>query len=153
MSRAQVIVVRDQRLLFVKHRRNGDEWWCLPGGGVEPGETPYAAALRELAEECLVTGTLIRPTSVVFFGPDNAHHTFLVEIGDQTPGLGHDPADATVASGEKQLSDFAWLSPDNLAERDRAYLWTAGLLAVEPFGSDLRTWSRASSVPLRAPRA
>jgi len=149
MSRAQVIVVRNHRLLMVKHRRDGDEWWCLPGGGIEPGETPAAAALRELGEECLVAGTLVRPTSVVHFGPDDAHHTFLVEIGDQTPRLGHDPEDADLAESEKLLFALAWIAPDELAERDRAYLWTAGLLTVAPFAADLETWTRQPVAPSR----
>ncbi|WP_084635224.1 NUDIX hydrolase [Propionicicella superfundia] len=29
----------------------GTTWWTTPGGGVEPGETDIAAAVRELAEE------------------------------------------------------------------------------------------------------
>ncbi len=31
--------------------------WSFPGGKVEPGETPLAAALRELAEETGLAGT------------------------------------------------------------------------------------------------
>lgn len=31
-------------------------WWFTPGGGLEPGEKPYEAAVRELAEE---TGLLV----------------------------------------------------------------------------------------------
>jgi 8-oxo-dGTP pyrophosphatase MutT (NUDIX family) len=152
MSRAQVIVVRDQRLLLVKHRRGGDEWWCLPGGGIEPGESPAAAALRELREECLVAGTLVCATSVVHYGPDDAHHTFLVDIGDQVPGLGHDPEESALPDTEKILAGLAWLSLDELSERDRVYLWTAGLLAVAPFATAITTWSRTPAVPPRDDR-
>ena len=37
------------------------EWWELPGGGVEPGESVVETAVRELAEE---TGLLVPPAAV-----------------------------------------------------------------------------------------
>ncbi len=37
MSRAQSIVCRGDRILMVKHRADGVEWWCLPGGGILEG--------------------------------------------------------------------------------------------------------------------
>lgn len=46
---------RDGRVLFL--RRTGAGWcdypnfWCFPGGGVDPGETPNQAARRESIEE------------------------------------------------------------------------------------------------------
>lgn len=107
MSRAQVIVIRDHRILMVKHRRDGDEWWCLPGGGIETGETPAVAALRELREECGVVGTLLRPTSVVHYGPADAHYTFLVGIGDQAACLGHDPEESALPQTQKILAGLA----------------------------------------------
>jgi len=41
----------DDRLLLVRHRYGRTDLWMLPGGGIGRGETPAAAAVRELAEE------------------------------------------------------------------------------------------------------
>jgi ADP-ribose pyrophosphatase YjhB (NUDIX family) len=54
------------RLLVVRlseiTRRRG--WWTLPGGGVEFGEHPADAALRELHEETGLTGRIVELLAV-----------------------------------------------------------------------------------------
>src|SRR5262249_42904604 len=42
------------RFLLIKHRRLGT--WLPPGGEIEPGETPFEAAKRELFEETGLDG-------------------------------------------------------------------------------------------------
>jgi ADP-ribose pyrophosphatase YjhB (NUDIX family) len=61
---------------MVKHRQDGAEWWCLPGGGVKSEETFGDAALRELKEECCVRGKIVQQTSQTMEGSDIQSVTF-----------------------------------------------------------------------------
>lgn len=54
---AKAVIVRDGRVLLA---RNDRDEWELPGGRVERGESPAAAAVREIAEE---TGLLVEVTA------------------------------------------------------------------------------------------
>ena len=145
MPRVQAIVVREGRVLMVKHRQDGEEWWCLPGGALEAEETPEQGALRELREECNVGGEVVRQTSYASTHDDNPH-SFLVDIGDQNPSLGYDPE---VAEGKQTpaLVDMQWLRLSEIPERDRTFLWAAGLLAVEGFLSEVESWGSDTSYP------
>jgi 8-oxo-dGTP pyrophosphatase MutT (NUDIX family) len=71
---------------MVKHREKGQEYWCLPGGTIDPGETPEEAALRELREECGVAGRLMRLTSAYTDrSTEYSTYTYHVDVGDQEP--------------------------------------------------------------------
>jgi 8-oxo-dGTP diphosphatase len=142
--RAQCIVVRDNKILMVRHRLNGEEWWCLPGGGLEEGETPDEAALRELKEECCIDGFVLRETATVVYASDDVAYTFLVEIGDREPVIGKDPE---FSEKDQVLIDIRWLALSEIPERDRVYLWAAGLLGVGDFLKEVSSWGDNISYP------
>ena len=62
---AAVAVIERDGLVAMVRRRDGSGWG-LPGGKVEPGETPRDAVVREVAEE---TGLRVEVGDCVLVGP------------------------------------------------------------------------------------
>ena len=84
--RAGAVVVDRGRVLLVSMQPPGQpRWWHFPGGGIEPGETPKEAAIRELFEE-----TGLHATDAVEFlhaGVHGGYHQyFLMTCEDLTIG-------------------------------------------------------------------
>ena len=138
-DRSQTMVIRGNRILLVEHQLFGRDFFNLPGGGIEENETPEQAALRELEEECQVKGTLVRPLTVEY-KPDleSRVFTFLVEIPeDAVAKAGIDPE---LPADEQSIIGVKWMRLDEIAERDRAYLFGAGLMRVPYFHDEVLMW-------------
>jgi len=56
--RATVLMIKSDSILMIHCFRDGNEYYVLPGGGVEAGETPELATLRELKEETSILGKI-----------------------------------------------------------------------------------------------
>jgi ADP-ribose pyrophosphatase YjhB (NUDIX family) len=73
------------RILLIRHEKPGrGEYWLLPGGGVNAGESLVDALYRELEEECGITDELPveGPVAIVdSISPQRAlHHKHVVHI-------------------------------------------------------------------------
>ena len=70
-------------------RSGGGEWWTLPGGGLQPGETAEEAVRREVFEE---TGLVVGDARYVLEMPYLSGMTsvFSVTVADGEPRLGPD---------------------------------------------------------------
>lgn len=64
------VVILDERARVLLARRDNPPIWNLPGGGVEPDEAPWDAAVRETAEEVGLQVHIERLTGVYDRSPD-----------------------------------------------------------------------------------
>lgn len=49
--RASVLVTNGDKFVLIFRHKNGQDYYAIPGGGIEEGETPEQAAVREIQEE------------------------------------------------------------------------------------------------------
>ncbi|MFF4041613.1 NUDIX domain-containing protein [Streptomyces sp. NPDC001816] len=90
------------------------DYWDIPGGYVEVGESPLQAAVREVREELGITPPLARLLAVDW-APSDAEGDkvlYLFDGGQLTPET---LAGVTLQADE--LKSFAFLAPDEVAEQ------------------------------------
>jgi 8-oxo-dGTP pyrophosphatase MutT (NUDIX family) len=119
---ARAIVLDDEgRVLLVKHRHDAaTQFWVPPGGGLEPGESLAACAIREVREE---TGLEIEIER--FIAIDDAYWDGLNNVGAWFLGrpiggvlsLGTDPELDT----KQILADVRFVDPSGFAALGRVY--------------------------------
>lgn len=78
-ARATVICLRSGRVLLVRKKCGK---WNFPGGAIEPGESPAAAAAREFQEETSIEGHGLFPLCTIQVGV-TVHYVFTTHFDDE----------------------------------------------------------------------
>ena len=93
----------DQQILLLK--RHPQKWegntWNVPGGKIDPGETPFTAALRETYEEARILLDTVEHMKTIYIRTDkrdNVWHIFRSSF-DVLPN---------VRIREEEAVDFVW---------------------------------------------
>lgn len=123
-------VVRDERgLLLTRLTRTGR--WTLPGGGIDPGEQPADALIREVFEETGFRLGDVRLTAISTAGwtgraPDGVVEDFqavqLLYTGTAPAGL-----DPRVVERDGSTSEAAWVRVGDLAGLPLTYVARSGV--------------------------
>lgn len=140
--RAQAIVVENDRILLVKtHLGNRDDYE-LPGGGIEEGETPEEAAVRELFEETRIKGEIVRLASKYYNGfSQEYNYSFLINRID-----GEITQQYNAVSEKDFIRAVEWKKLNEISEKDRAELFSAGVM-FSGFCDEVVSWGAKISYP------
>ncbi len=115
------------------HRAEGDDFWALPGGRVEPGENASASVARELLEELneQVVPEELRYVVENFFEHGGEHHHELGLYFSTQLQAHSGILDKTLTyegiEGKRTLF-FKWFNPSELANTDVRPKFLATLL-------------------------
>lgn len=129
------ILHRGRLLMVNAYAGQRSDLWCLPGGGVEPGQSLPDNLIREVAEE---TGLAIHVGAPLlineFHDPESGFHQ--VELHFRATLVG--PDRITLADPEGVVNRFRWVSraelaglrhkPDSLART----VWDGGSASYDP---------------------
>jgi 8-oxo-dGTP pyrophosphatase MutT (NUDIX family) len=75
---ARGIVVHDGRILLMERWRDNLHYFSIPGGGIEPGETPQQTVEREITEETSVR-VKVQEQVLEMHDGDFSHKIYLCE--------------------------------------------------------------------------
>lgn len=116
-SSARAIVLKDDNILLMKRFKMGQEYYTLPGGGVEKGESPEQAAVREIAEESTVV--CVNPRLVFVEDAGNVYGTqnvFVCDYQEGEPFLPPDSEEAFWSTPGKNTYEPLWFPTSKLPD-------------------------------------
>lgn len=150
---AGLMLVNDHGLVFVARRKDTPDAWQMPQGGIDKGETPHEAALRELEEEIGTAKAEIVAESAQWLRYDLPDHL----IGKVWKGkyrgqeqkwfllrfTGTD-ADIDIATRHPEFDAWKWAPVDELPEMIVPFKRSIYEALVDEFGPRVRQMAQAA---------
>lgn len=132
-KRAAAVIIRDGRLLMVRERgtgplglHDGQEYWTVPGGGIEAGETPEHAVMREVVEEVGLEPLTARFLYDVPF-PSGWTACFRVWVAPGEPRLG---VDKDLRCGCPRMVGLSWIPLPRSSSAPESFMVPTLLMAT-----------------------
>jgi 8-oxo-dGTP diphosphatase len=120
--RAGVVLIEDGRVALIERHRAGKHYFVFPGGGVDEGETPGQAAIREMEEETGLRVTIRRELAEIHFDLSIQHYFLAEKIdGEFGSGTGEEFTDSDPDNPAQGIYIPTWMALAELPEHENVY--------------------------------
>lgn len=120
--RAGIVLIEDSKVALIERHRAGLDYFVFPGGGMDLGETPEQAAVREAQEELGVEVAIIRELAIIHFDQSTQVY-YLVErvSGEFGTGTGEEFTDADPGDPHEGIYVPVWMPIDELPQQPKVF--------------------------------
>ena len=122
-TRAGVVLIEANKVALIERHRAGLDYFVFPGGGVDEGESPEQAAIREAMEELGIQVAIKQKIAEIHFGWTSKHIYFLVEriSGEFGSGTGEEFTDSDPGHPEEGIYIPIWMPIEELSQHNKIY--------------------------------
>ncbi len=121
-TRAGIVLIEDNKVALIERHRAGIDYFVFPGGGVDDGETPEGAAVREAMEELGVEVAVKQKVAEIHFDTSTQVY-FLVErvSGEFGTGVGEEFTDSDPNDPSEGIYIPIWMPIEELPRHENIY--------------------------------
>ena len=90
-NRSGIILVEENKLALIERHRAGKHYFAFPGGGIDEGESPEQAAVREAEDELGIIVEIKQKVAEVLFKGNNQYYFLAQKLsGEFGTGTGEE---------------------------------------------------------------
>lgn len=116
-TRAGVVLIEKDNVALIQRHRAGLEYYVFPGGGVDEGETPEQAAVREAFEELGIEVAIQQKVAVIYFDQSTQIYYLVKRVrGRFGTGTGEEFTDADPNDPTEGIYIPIWMPIDELPQ-------------------------------------
>lgn len=121
-TRAGIILVEDDKIALIERHRAGLDYYVFPGGGVDEGETPEQAAVREAKEELGVDVAVKKKVAEIRFELSTQIYFLVERIGGEFgTGVGEEFTDSNPDDPEEGVYIPVWMPITELPRHENVF--------------------------------
>ena len=130
--RAGIVLIEDNKVALMERFRAGRHYYAFPGGGVDAGETPEQAAVREAMEELGIEVAIKQKVAEIQIN-GRRHLYFLVERvgGEFGSGTGEEFTESHPDDPETGVYIPVWMPIDEFAIQENIFPVEMAQLVVQ----------------------
>ena len=120
--RAGAVLIEDKKVALIERFRDRNHYYVFPGGGVDNGETPQEAVIREMEEETGLNVSVRRKLAEIHFGLSYQIYYLVEKVGGEYgTGTGEEYTDSEPDNPTQGIYIPIWMPIAELQEHENVY--------------------------------